>query len=56
MVATTHVQIIKASLRIGASSLRVMLVGTLYGFSMPAFLEAAVGNSKIRGTDRLAAR
>jgi len=48
MVATTYVQIIKAILLVTASILLVMFVWAPYGFSMPAFLEAAVADPKIQ--------
>jgi len=48
MVATTWVQIIKAVLLVTASILLVMLVWVPYGFSLPAFLQAAVGDAKIQ--------
>jgi cation/acetate symporter len=48
MVATTWVQIIKAILLVTASILLVMFVWTPYGFSLPGFLQAAVGDAKIQ--------
>ena len=48
MVATTWVQIIKAILLVCASILLVMFVWAPYGFSLPAFLQAAVGDAKIQ--------
>jgi cation/acetate symporter len=48
MVATTWVQIIKAVLLVMASILLVMFVWTPYGFSLPAFLQGAVGDTKIQ--------
>jgi cation/acetate symporter len=48
MVATTWVQIIKAILLVTASILLVMFVWTPYGFSLPAFLEGAVGDAKVQ--------
>src|SRR5512144_805742 len=48
MVATTWVQIIKAILLVTASILLVMLVWTPYGFSLPAFLQAVVGDAKVQ--------
>ncbi len=48
MVATTWVQIIKAILLVTASILLVMFVWLPYGFSLPAFLQAAVGDAKIQ--------
>ncbi len=49
MVATTWVQIIKAILLVTASILLVILVWTPYGFSLPGFLEAVVGDVKVQG-------
>jgi cation/acetate symporter len=49
MVATTWVQIIKAVLLVTASILLVMFVWTPYGFSLPGFLSAAVGDAKVQG-------
>src|SRR5262245_30355012 len=49
MVATTWVQIIKAILLVTASILLVMFVWTPYGFSLPAFLQAVVGDAKVQG-------
>jgi cation/acetate symporter len=49
MVATTWVQIIKAILLVTASILLVMLVWTPYGFSLPAFLTAVIGDAKVQG-------
>ena len=48
MVATTWVQIIKAVLLVTASILLVMFVWTPYGFSLPAFLQAVVGDAKVQ--------
>jgi cation/acetate symporter len=48
MVATTWVQIIKAVLLVIASLVIVMLVWTPYGFSLPAFLQDVVGDSKVQ--------
>src|SRR5512135_345813 len=48
MVATTWVQIIKAILLVCASILLVMFVWTPYGFSLPAFLTAVVGDAKVQ--------
>jgi len=48
MVATTWVQIIKAILLVVASILLVIFVWTPYGFSLPAFLNAAVADPKIQ--------
>jgi len=49
MVATTWVQIIKAVLLVTASILLVMFVWMPYGFSLPGFLQAAVGDAKVQG-------
>jgi cation/acetate symporter len=49
MVATTYVQIIKAILLVIASIILVMLVWAPYGFSLPAFLTAVVGDAKVQG-------
>jgi cation/acetate symporter len=49
MVATTYVQIIKAILLVIASIILVMLVWAPYGFSLPEFLTAVVGDSKVQG-------
>ena len=49
MVATTWVQIIKAILLVTASILLVMLVWTPYGFSLPGFLTAVIGDPKVQG-------
>lgn len=48
MVATTWVQIIKAVLLVAASVVIVLLVWTPYGFSLPAFLQDVVGDSKVQ--------
>ncbi|HEY9198465.1 MAG TPA: sodium/solute symporter [Gammaproteobacteria bacterium] len=48
MIATTWVQIIKAVLLVTASLLLVFLVWTPYGFSLPAFLDAVVGDAKVQ--------
>jgi len=48
MVATTWVQIIKAVLLVTASILLVMFVWAPYGFSLPAFLQDVVGDSKVQ--------
>ena len=48
MIATTWVQIVKAVLLVTASLLLVFLVWTPYGFSLPAFLEAVVGDAKVQ--------
>jgi cation/acetate symporter len=48
MVATTWVQIIKAVLLVAASLLLVFFTWLPYGFSLPGFLEAAVGDPKIQ--------
>jgi len=49
MVATTYVQIIKAILLVIASIILVMLVWAPYGFSLPDFLTAVVGDAKVQG-------
>jgi cation/acetate symporter len=49
MVATTWVQIIKAVLLVTASILLVMFVWLPYGFSLPGFLQAAIGDAKVQG-------
>jgi cation/acetate symporter len=48
MVATTYVQIIKAILLVTASLLLVMFVWVPYGFSLPGFLQAVVGDPKVQ--------
>ena len=48
MIATTWVQIIKAVLLVIASILLVMMVWTPYGFSLPAFLQGVIGDSKVQ--------
>ncbi|MFO1320366.1 MAG: cation acetate symporter [Burkholderiales bacterium] len=48
MVATTWVQIIKAILLVAASILLVMFTWAPYGFSLPAFLDAVVGDPKVQ--------
>jgi cation/acetate symporter len=48
MVATTWVQIIKAILLVAASILLVMFTWAPYGFSLPGFLEAVVGDAKVQ--------
>src|SRR5512134_2851464 len=48
MVATTWVQIIKAILLVTASILLVMFVWLPYGFSLSAFLQAAIGDAKVQ--------
>ncbi len=48
MVATTWVQIIKAVLLVAASILLVMFTWAPYGFSLPAFLTAVVGDEKVQ--------
>lgn len=48
MVATTYVQIIKAILLVIASLVLVMLVWAPYGFSLPGFLEAVIGDGKVQ--------
>jgi len=49
MKATTWVQITKAVLLVIASIILVMLVWSPYGFSLPAYLQAVVGDSKVQG-------
>ena len=48
MVATTWVQIIKAILLVTASILLVMFVWVPYGFSLPGFLTAVIGDAKVQ--------
>ncbi|MET0919388.1 MAG: cation acetate symporter [Burkholderiales bacterium] len=48
MVATTYVQIIKAVLLVTASILLVVLTWAPYGFSLPGFLQAVVGDPKVQ--------
>ena len=48
MVATTYVQIIKAILLVIASIILVILVWMPYGFSLPGFLDAVVGDAKVQ--------
>ena len=48
MVATTWVQIIKAVLLVAASILLVLFTWAPYGFSLPAFLQAVVGDAKVQ--------
>src|SRR5512134_1434793 len=48
MVATTYVQIIKAVLLVTASILLVVFTWAPYGFSLPAFLQAAIGDAKVQ--------
>jgi cation/acetate symporter len=48
MVATTWVQIIKAILLVTASILLVIFVWMPYGFSLPAFLQGAIGDAKVQ--------
>jgi cation/acetate symporter len=48
MVATTWVQIIKAILLVMASILLVIFTWAPYGFSLPGFLEAVVGDAKVQ--------
>ena len=48
MVATTYVQIVKAVLLVIASLVLVTLVWMPYGFSLPAFLQAVVDDTKIQ--------
>ncbi|HET9577195.1 MAG TPA: cation acetate symporter [Usitatibacter sp.] len=49
MVATTYVQIVKAVLLVIASLVMVIMVWGQYGFSLPAFLQAAVNDPNIQG-------
>ncbi len=49
MVATTWVQIIKAILLVTASILLVIFTWAPYGFSLPAFLQAAVDSVNVQG-------
>jgi cation/acetate symporter len=48
MVATTWVQIIKAILLVAASILLVLFTWAPYGFSLPDFLQAVVGDPKVQ--------
>jgi cation/acetate symporter len=48
MVATTYVQIIKAVLLVIASVVLVILVWYPYGFSLPGYLQAVVGDPKVQ--------
>jgi cation/acetate symporter len=48
MKATTWVQIIKAGLLVTASLLLVMFVWMPYGFSLPDYLQAVVGDTKVQ--------
>jgi cation/acetate symporter len=48
MVATTWVQIIKAILLVAASILLVIFTWAPYGFSLPGFLQAVVGDAKVQ--------
>jgi cation/acetate symporter len=48
MVATTYVQIIKAILLVIASLVLVFLVWLPYGFSLPAYLQAVVGDAQVQ--------
>jgi cation/acetate symporter len=48
MVATTWVQIIKAVLLVIASIVLVVFTWAPYGFSLPGFLEAVVGDAKVQ--------
>src|SRR5512143_3341127 len=48
MVATTWVQIIKAILLVTASILLVIFTWAPYGFSLPGFLTAVVGDAKVQ--------
>jgi cation/acetate symporter len=47
MKATTWVQIVKAGLLVTASLILVFLVWMPYGFSLPAYLQAVVGDDKV---------
>ncbi len=47
MKATTWVQIIKAVLLVTASLILVFLVWSPYGFSLPSYLQAVVGDEKV---------
>ncbi len=47
MKATTWVQIVKAVLLVMASLILVFLVWSPYGFSLPAYLHAVVGDEKV---------
>ena len=49
MKATTWVQIVKAVLLVTASIVLVAFVWTPYGFSLPDFLSAVVGDPKVQG-------
>jgi cation/acetate symporter len=49
MKATTWVQIVKAVLLVTASIVLVAFVWTPYGFSLPDFLAAVVGDPKVQG-------
>jgi len=48
MKATTWVQIIKAGLLVTASLMLVMFVWMPYGFSLPDYLQAVVGDTKVQ--------
>lgn len=48
MKATTWVQIVKAVLLVTASILLVLLTWSQYGFSLPGFLTAVVGDPKVQ--------
>ncbi len=48
MVATTWVQIVKAALLVTASILLVVFTWAPYGFSLPAFLTAVVGDADVQ--------
>ena len=48
MVATSYVQIVKAILLVIASLIMVTLVWWPYGFSLPGFLGAAVGDANVQ--------
>jgi len=48
MVATTWVQIVKAGLLVTTSLVLVVLVWMPYGFSLPAYLQAVVGDAGVQ--------
>jgi cation/acetate symporter len=48
MKATTWVQIIKAVLLVTASLILVAMVWSPYGFSLPSYLQAVVGDAKVQ--------
>jgi cation/acetate symporter len=47
MKATTWVQIVKAALLVAASIVLVLLVWAPYGFSLPGYLQAVIGDDKV---------